>query len=146
MKLESLPKVVARSKKRPGRGLGSGKGKTGGRGQKGQKARGSIALGFIGGTLPMYKKLPYRRGLGNAKVSPKLRPLSLARLAALKQGTVVDLACLIDNRIVKEKDIKHVGIKIVGSGEVSKGLVIRLPISAKAASIVEKEGGKIESA
>ncbi len=71
MKLHQLSVVSHRSKKRVGRGLGSGKGKTGGRGTKGQKARGKIALGFIGGTLPLYKKLPYRRGLGNAKQTQK---------------------------------------------------------------------------
>ena len=57
--------------KRLGRGIGSGKGKTGGRGSKGQKARGKVPLAFAGSNLPLYKKLPLRKGLGNRKVSGK---------------------------------------------------------------------------
>lgn len=146
MKLHQLPKITDRAKKRPGRGLGSGKGKTGGRGTKGQKARGKISLGFIGGTLPLYKKLPYRRGLGNAKQTIKPVVIPLSKLASLKIGTVVDLGSLIENKIVTAKEIRKFGVKIVGSGESPKGLIMKLPTSASAAGKIEKAGGKIESA
>ena len=62
MQLHKLFKTTDKKAKRVGRGLGSGKGKTSGRGMKGQKSRENIPAGFIGGTLPLYKKLPYRRG------------------------------------------------------------------------------------
>lgn len=146
MNLHQLPKVTARSKKRIGRGLGSGKGKTGGRGTKGQKARGKIALGFIGGTLPLYKRLPYRRGLGNSKQTPKFVVVSLSKLASFPAGTVVDLESLIEHKIVTEKEIRKSGVKIVGSGEAPKGLIMKLPTSASVAGKIEKAGGKLESA
>ncbi len=71
MQLQSLPKIQARSQKRLGRGLGSGKGKTSARGQKGQKARGKIPAQFTGGGLALYKKLPLLRGWGNRLAGKK---------------------------------------------------------------------------
>lgn len=68
MKLHQLTKIKTKDKKRLGRGIGSGKGKTAGRGTKGQKARGKIPQTFTGG-LSLYKKLPLRRGYGNPKMS-----------------------------------------------------------------------------
>ena len=82
-----------RHKKRLGRGIGSGKGKTAGRGTKGQKARGKIPATFVG-SLPFYKKLPLRRGQGNPKLSDKLVPIKLSKLNVFKSKTVVDLACI----------------------------------------------------
>lgn len=146
MKLHQLPGIAKRAKKRIGRGLGSGKGKTGGRGTKGQKARGKVALGFIGGTLPLYKKLPYRRGLGNPKQTPKPVVVALSRLASLKTGAVVDMQSLVEHKIVTEKEIQKSGVKIVGSGEAPKGLIVKLPTSASAAGKIEKAGGKVSSA
>ena len=146
MKLHQLVKITARSKKRLGRGLGSGKGKTGGRGMKGQKARGRVAPGFIGGTLPIYKKLPYLRGIGNLKRSPKLVLVSLSALAGLKAGSTVNLQSLIDNKIVPEKKAKLVGVKIVGNGEITQKLTIKVPITSSAAAKVEKAGGEISGA
>lgn len=143
MKLHQLLKIKARSKKVIGRGLGSGKGKTGGRGQKGQKARGKVALGFIGGTLPFYKKLPYNRGLGNPKRLVKPMVISLSKLSSFKAGEVVNLLSLLENKIVTEKKVKKTGVKIVSGGDAPKGLVIKLPISAAAAVKIEKAGGKV---
>lgn len=146
MKLNQLPKVISGSKKRIGRGLGSGKGKTGGRGMKGQKARGKISLGFIGGTLPLYKRLPYNRGFGNSKRTPKPVLVSLSMLAPLRAGTVVDSVSLIEQKIVAEKKIRKSGVKIVGEGEAPKGLIVKLPITVSAAEKIIKAGGKLESA
>lgn len=73
MRLNELIKIVSIKNKRLGRGVGSSKGKTAGRGTKGQKARGKIPAGFSGGGLPAFKKLPLRRGLGNPSPSKKAK-------------------------------------------------------------------------
>lgn len=143
MKLHALLQTTNKSKKRIGRGLGSGKGKTGGRGTKGQKARGGVPLGFIGGTLPLYKKLPFRRGFGNSKKTIKMIPLAISRLDSLPANTTVDLQTLIKFGLVKERDAKKLGVKIINNGEINKKLTIMLPISASAARKIEKIGGKI---
>ncbi|MBI4036959.1 50S ribosomal protein L15 [Candidatus Daviesbacteria bacterium] len=145
MKLHKLTKVTTRSKKRIGRGLGSGKGKTGGRGTKGQKARGRVAAGFIGGTLPIYKKIPFRRGLGNPKRSTKMVPMALSKLELFTTGSTVDLQGLIDKGLILEKQAKKFGVKIVGNGEISKKLTIALPTTASAKTAIEKAGGKVVS-
>ena len=95
MKLHELIKVKAKLKKRLGRGLGSGKGKTGGRGTKGQKARGKIPASFIGGTLPLYKRLPLKRGKGNPKLALTTRPISLTHLQVFKGKTQIDMEQLL---------------------------------------------------
>lgn len=146
MKLHELPKLNARSKKRLGRGLGSGKGKTGGRGTKGQKARGKIRAGFIGGTLPLYRRLPFRRGVGNPKRSVKMRVVSLEKLDIFKAGETVDVVSLLAYNIIKESDAKKTGIKITGDGEMKKALNINLPITKKASEKVVKAGGKVVGA
>src|SRR3989344_1161202 len=105
MKLHEVLKTQIKSKKRLGRGLGSGKGKTGGRGTKGQKARGKIPATFTGG-LSLYKKLPLRRGKGNAKVSVKPKIVNLSRLDIFKTKTVVDVAKLLEAKIISERDVK----------------------------------------
>ena len=142
MKLNALLKIKARPAKRLGRGLGSGKGKTGGRGTKGQKARGKIPAGFSGDILPLYKKLPYRRGLGNAKKSPKMIPLSLSKLDFAKANEEIDIQSLVKSGIIKEGVAKN-GVKIMGSGEISKAIIVKLPVTASAAAKIEKAGGKV---
>ena len=143
MRLDNLFKVTTRSKKRLGRGLGSGKGKTSGKGTKGQKARGKIPTGFIGG-LPLYKKLPLRRGLGNPQMSPKMKVLSLSDLNIFPAKTVVDIDQLLKFKLIKEKDFKK-GIKILGDGDLEKALIIKLPVSRSAQEKIINKGGKVES-
>lgn len=143
MKLHELIKVKTKSKKRLGRGLGSEKGKTSGRGTKGQKARGSMPAGFTGAGLPLYKKLPLKRGLGNRAISVKVKPLALSKLNIFKKGTVVNLEELLKNHLISKEDLKS-GVKILGEGlEVS--LTLKLPTSKKAKAEVEKRGGKVEN-
>ncbi|MEK6808929.1 MAG: 50S ribosomal protein L15, partial [Nanoarchaeota archaeon] len=127
MKLHQFIKVKIHSKKRIGRGLGSGKGKTAGRGSKGQKARGKMPIGFTG-SLPLYKKLPVRRGLGNPKMSVKPKLLSLSALNIFPLNTIVDLEQLINKKIVTSKQSQK-GVKILNKGEIEKALVIKLPVS-----------------
>ncbi len=143
MKLNELIKTTARSSKRLGRGLGSGKGKTGGRGSKGQKARGKVKATFSGGGLPLYKKLPYLRGEGNTKGSPKPLIVKLSALNAFKSKTLLDLDALISSKIVNEKQARKYGVKILDSGEITVALNIKLPASKKAIEKIQKAGGTI---
>lgn len=142
MKLHQLPKTHARSKKRLGRGLGSGKGKTGGRGTKGQKARGKIPALFAGGGLALYRKLPFRRGWGNKKASVKALPVDISKLVVFKNKAEVSLESLIEQGVVKKEALKR-GVKIVGNGTLKSSLVVKVSTSKSAAQVIEKAGGKV---
>lgn len=142
MKLDNLPKIMTPSKKRLGRGLGSGKGKTGGRGTKGQKARGKVRLGFVGGGLPLYRKLPLKRGKGNPRLGVEAFPLNLSKLGNLKSGSVVDIDTLIENKIVSKRNAKK-GVKILGTGDIKIPLSVQLPVSKLAGEKIISAGGKV---
>ncbi|OGD85737.1 50S ribosomal protein L15, partial [Candidatus Curtissbacteria bacterium RBG_16_39_7] len=103
MELSQLPKIVRKRKKRLGRGPGSGRGKTAGRGTKGQKARGRIRAGFEGGQTPLIKRLPLRRGKGNPKISKKPLVVNLKVLNLLPKDFLVDLENLVKEKIVEER-------------------------------------------
>ena len=145
MYLGNLSKTVHKSKKRLGQGHGSGRVKTSGRGTKGQKARNSVPLFFEGGALPLIKRLPFRRGKGKNK-SFKNKPIGInvKALNLLKKGTVVDLSALIDNHIVDKVDGKTYGVKILGDGDLSISLTVKLPTTKGALKKIEKAGGKVE--
>ncbi len=144
MKLHELNKVTDRSKKRLGQGLGSGKGKTGGRGMKGQKARGKIPTSFIGGTLPLYKKLPFKRGKGNHSFAVSPLVVNLDQLSVLKPKTVVDIDELVKNGVIKSSEAKK-GVKILGTGELKTNLIFKVPVSASARKKIEAAGGSINA-
>lgn len=114
-------------KKRLGRGLGSGKGKTAGRGTKGQKARGKIPATFTG-SLAFYKKLPLKRGKGNPNFSTKPKIINLSQLNVFKDKEVVDINKLLEAKIISETEAKR-GVKVLGNGELTKKLTIKLPMS-----------------
>lgn len=145
MKLNNLVKTTTKRKKRLGLGHGSGRVKTSGRGTKGQKARGDIPLSFEGGALPLIKRLPFHRGKGRNKLHKK-KPviINVKVLNLFKTGSIVDLASLVKNNIVSEKDAKAYGIKILGDGEISVVLTVKLPVSKGAHKKIEKAGGKVE--
>lgn len=143
MKLHKLSKTISSRKKRLGRGLGSGKGKTAGRGSKGQKARGKIPLSFTG-SLPLYKKLPLKRGFGNPHLSEKSVLIKLSQLNIFKANTTVDLEQLIKAKIINQKDSKR-SVKVLGNGEIEKALTVKLAVSASARQKIEKKGGKVEN-
>lgn len=146
MRLNELTNIKTKSAKRIGRGPGSGKGKTSGRGTKGQNARGKLSLGhahFEGGQRPLFKRLPYRRGKGNKSLSKKPLVINLEVLNKLPKGSVVNLDILVTHQIVKSTDAKKFGVKILGNGDLKNSLTINLPISKNAAQKVEKAGGKI---
>lgn len=142
----TLVKVKTKSKRRLGRGYGSGRGKTAGRGTKGQKARGKMPSGFEGGQLPLIKRLPLYRGKGRNK-SWRKKPLvvNLKILELLPKDTEVNKDTLVKYNILKKEDIMKFGVKILGDGELTKSLIIKLPISKSAAKKVEAAGGKIIS-
>lgn len=143
MNLSNLPKLKVRDKKRVGRGIGSGKGKTSGRGSKGQKSRGKIPASFTGGGLPLYKKLPFKRGWGNRKVSVKQIIIKTSQLNILKKGMVVNLNSLIEVGLVSPKDAHKKGVKILRDEELKFELIVELPVSAKVRQDLERVGGTV---
>lgn len=141
MNLSSLSSIVEKSKKRVGRGHGSGKVKTAGRGTKGQKARGSMPPGFEGGQLALIKRLPYLRGkTKNHSQKPKAFALSVAKLNMLAQGTNVTLESLRKSHMIHE-GVRRV--KIVGDGTLARALTVAVPCSASATKTIEKAGGSV---
>lgn len=143
MKLHKLIKIKGKGNKRVGRGIGSGLGKTAGRGTKGQKSRGKIPVAFSGSNLPLYKKLPLRKGLGNRKISGKPSVVNIAKLGKFKAKTVVDIEELIKMGLIGKKDARK-GVKILGNGEINVPLTIKVPVSQRAKKKIEEKGGKVE--
>lgn len=144
--MNNLPKVNKKSKKRVGRGYGSGKGgHTAGRGQKGQKSRSNIHILFEGVKVKksLIKRLPLKRGKG--KFSAKKKPIIVKTdyLNIFSSGSKINLESLVKNGIVNEKEAKEYGVKILGNGKVDKKLTVAVPISKSAAKVVEKAGGKV---
>ena len=126
---------------RRGRGHGSGNGKTAGKGHKGQKARsGAPRLGFEGGQLPLYRRLP-KRGFTNIN-SKEIIGIGVGRLNAFDDGAEVTVKALIEKGIVSNpKD----GVKILGNGELQKKLTVKVnAFSKSAAEKIEAVGGKAE--
>ncbi len=142
MRLHKLNKIVTADKKRLGRGIGSGKGKTAGRGTKGQKARGNVPITFVG-SLPLYKKLPLKKGKGNPKVSTKVKIIRLERLNVFKEKTVVDIEKLIEAKVISKRE-STAGVKILGDGEINISLVVKLAVSESAQKKIEAKGGRVE--
>ncbi len=146
MKLNKLTKIKTKKAKRIGRGPGSGKGKTTGKGTKGQNSRGKISIThshFEGGQRPLFKRLPYRRGKGSKSLSKKPLAINLEALNKLPKNSIVDLKLLIEQGIVDKNDAEKFGIKILGQGQIQNSLTITVAISKSAAQKIEKAGGKI---
>lgn len=145
MKLHELVanEGAKQTKKRVGRGAGSGLGKTSGKGQKGQKARSGVSISatFEGGQLPLYRRLP-KRGFSNAKFKIEYAVINLDDLNRFENGTVVTPALLKETGIVK-KGLD--GIKVLGDGKLEKKLTIQAnKFSASALEKIEKSGSKAE--
>lgn len=137
----ALMSIVERSKKRTGRGHGSGKGKTAGRGTKGQKARGKIRHDFEGGQSPLTKRLPYLRGKGrNSGQNDKATPVDVSVLNALPKGTIVSLDNLKKYRMI---DVGVRRVKILGKGTLTVSLSVVVPCSRGAASAITNAGGTV---
>lgn len=144
MKLNELsPAPGARKVRfRVGRGLGSGNGKTSGKGQKGQKSRsgGGVRTGFEGGQMPIYRRLP-KRGFKNifANVYAEVNVETLNRF---EDGTTVDAVALVEAGILKNV---HDGVRILGNGELTKKLtVVASGFTKTAEEKITAAGGKVE--
>ena len=130
MRINELPRIITRPKKRVGRGIGSGKGgHTSSRGNKGQKAREDVPLLYEGTKTKksLVKRIPLLRGKGKLKPNEKPVILHLGDLAGLPAKSVVTG-----------------DYKILDGGEVNKALIIKVPVSKSAANKIIKAGGKIE--
>ncbi|MDL2302622.1 50S ribosomal protein L15 [Lachnospiraceae bacterium OttesenSCG-928-D06] len=126
---------------RKGRGHGSGNGKTAGKGHKGQKARsGAPRLGFEGGQMPLYRRIP-KRGFTNRN-SKDIVAINLSALERFENDAVVDVNALIDAGIIKKR---RDGVKILGNGEFTKKLNVKVDAySASAKEKIEALGGTAE--
>ena len=144
MKLHELSPAYgsAKASYRKGRGAGSGNGKTAGKGHKGQNARsgGGVRVGFEGGQLPLYRKLP-KRGFKN-RFAVNYAIVNVEDLNKFENGAIVDIEALKAAKLVrKELD----GVKILGNGELTKTLTVKATVfSATAKEKIEAAGGKTE--
>lgn len=128
--------------KRKGRGIGTGNGKTAGRGHKGQWARsgGGVRRGFEGGQLPMARRLP-KRGFNNIFARP-LESINVSSLEVFENGAVVDAQALLEKGILSKCTY---GVKILGGGELTKKLTVNAAaFSGSARQKIEAAGGKAE--
>ena len=126
---------------RRGRGHGSGNGKTAGKGHKGQKARsGAPRIGFEGGQMPLYRRLP-KRGFKNRN-RKEIVGINIGALEVFENDAVVDVQALMDRGIVKNP---RDGVKILGNGELTKKLNVKAnAFSASAAEKIQALGGTTE--
>ena len=133
-----------KSAKRLGRGIGSGLGKTSGKGHKGQWARsgGGVRPGFEGGQMPLIRRLP-KRGFKN-HFKKVYAVVNLSELAGFESGAVVDFETLYGAGLIKE--VKNaVGLKVLGNGEIKVALTVKASkFSASAKEAIEKAGGTAE--
>ncbi|MEX2034149.1 MAG: 50S ribosomal protein L15 [Xanthobacteraceae bacterium] len=150
MKLNEIaPRAGSRKKRfRVGRGIGSGAGKTAGRGGKGQTARSGVRIkGFEGGQMPLHRRLP-KRGFRNVKFALRLNEVNLARVqAAIEAGrldgaAVVDAAALVKAGVLRRaKD----GVRLLGDGELKAKVEFAVFGASKSAvAAVEKAGGSVK--
>ncbi len=137
----SPPVGAVRNRMRVGRGTGSGKGKTCGQGQKGQKARGTMKkLHFQGGQIPLQRALP-KVGFNNI-FATNYAAVNVAELTIFPAGTSIDEALLRDARIVRGR---WDGVKVLADGEIDRAVKITVhAISAAAKEKIEKAGGTVD--
>ena len=128
--------------KRVGRGIGSGTGKTSGKGHKGQNARsgGGVRPGFEGGQMPLTRRIP-KRGFNNI-FAKKYSIVNVSDLSKFVDGTVVDTEMLIASGLVKKE---YDGVKILGNGDLTSKITVKAAKFSKSAiEKIEKAGGKAE--
>ena len=131
------------SQKRLGRGIGSGIGKTSGKGHKGQNARsgGGVRPGFEGGQIPLIRRLP-KRGFNN-QFRKVYAIVNVSDLNKFEDGAVVDAAALLDAGLIGK--VEAYGVKVLGNGELTKKLTVKADkFTAQAKEKIEKVGGNAE--
>ena len=147
MKLNTLNYRVKSKKIRPGRGIGSGKGKTSGRGHKGQKSRSGVAIkSFEGGQMPLYRRLP-KRGF-NPIARQNIAILNLQKIQSfidkknIKSSDIINSDLLKKLKLINKDSIK---LKILGSGDIKEKINIEADLASKSAvEKLEKIGGSIQ--
>ena len=144
MRLNDLSPAAGSVKeaKRKGRGIGTGNGKTGGRGHKGQNARsgGGVRPGFEGGQMPLHLRLP-KRGFTNI-FATRYAVVNVADLNRFDDGAVGGIDELIESGLVKKV---YIGIKILGNGELTKKITVKATaFSESAKEKIEAKGGNVE--
>ena len=147
MKLNQLSSKAIKSKKRLGRGIGSSKGKTCGRGHKGQKSRSGVAIkSFEGGQMPLYRRLP-KRGFKSIANKKNIAVINLSRIQEIitKQKDIlnnkINLANLQKSKLLNKK---HRKLKLLGTGDLKQKFDIEVnSISKSAKEKIEKLGGKV---
>ena len=145
MKLNNLVKTNTK-KIRPGRGIGSGKGKTGGRGIKGQKSRSGVAIkAFEGGQTPLYRRLP-KRGFKSFAIQ-NTAIINLSHLQKFHDNKKIDLNSPVNLKALQDKKIinkKYIKLKILGDGDVKNKINITANyVSKQAKAKIEKAGGTL---
>ena len=143
MKIHELSVSAQPKRKRVGRGISAGGGKTAGRGTKGQNSRtgGGVRVGFEGGQNKLAKRLPKKRGF-RALNHKDFQVVNLSSLETFKAGATVDAAMLAELGLVKSA---HLAIKLLGNGEFTKKLTVKVQAASKTAiSKIEAVGGTIE--
>ncbi len=145
MKLNNLIKTNTK-KIRPGRGIGSGKGKTSGRGHKGQKARSGVAIkSFEGGQMPLFRRLP-KRGFKSINKT-KVAILNLSKIQSIFDQKKIQLENTIDLKVLQNKKIiskKYSKLKILGKGDIKNKVNMSVDfVSKQAKEKIEKIGGKL---
>ena len=145
MKLNNITPTEGafKERKRVGRGTGSGLGKTSGKGHKGQNARsgGGVRVGFEGGQLPLFRRLP-KRGFSNAKFKIRYAVINLSDLEKFAEGTEVTPTLLKEMGVVKNR---LDGIKVLGNGKLTKKLNVKAnKFSETAKKEIEALGGTTE--
>lgn len=143
MNLENIPSIkgATHQTKRLGRGHGSGHGKTSGKGHKGQKARsgGGIPVGFEGGQMPLYRKLP-RRGFNNFNFKKTYQTVNVGALSKI-EGDLVNRATLVEAGLVRDN---KEGVKVLGNGTLEKAYTVEVDkVSSSAQQKIEAAGGKV---
>ncbi len=146
IKLNNRSKIN-KSKTRVGRGIGSGKGKTSGRGVKGQKSRSGVAIkSFEGGQMPLYRRLP-KRGF-NSISKKNIAILNLDKIQSFIQEKTIKSSDLINSQLLKKLDLidkNSSKLKILGSGEIKEKINIEADLASKSAvEKLEKIGGSIQ--
>lgn len=134
---------AAKAPYRKGRGAGSGNGKTGGRGHKGQNARsgGGVRIGFEGGQMPLYRRIP-KRGFNHKRFAKVYAEVNVADLNVFENDTVVDIEQLTAAGFVKKVSD---GVAILGNGELTKKLTVKAAkFTQSAIEKIEAAGGKAE--
>ena len=144
MKLNNLVKSPeTKTRKRVGRGNGSGLGKTAGTGEKGQKSRSGVSISpwFEGGQTPLYRRIP-KRGFNNARFRKEFAVVNLSDLNKFNDGDVITPATLVEKGIVNKE---MAGIKVLANGKLEKKLTVKANrFSSAAVTKIEELGGTTE--